>query len=76
MARFSSSMVVSQNCGQSHFMYTSSDFTKSVATGIATVSKPRLMSQVGRVHADQCVSAVKSGVGKCVFCTFSCWNDH
>jgi len=41
-------------------VYGLSDSTKSLALGIATVSKPNLMSQVGRVHevmcVDQCVS--------------------
>jgi hypothetical protein len=31
------------------FMYGKSDSTKSLASGITTVSKPRLMSQVGIV---------------------------
>jgi len=32
--------------------------SQSPAAGIATFSEPRLMSQVGRVHLDQCVSVV------------------
>ena len=38
----------------------SSDFTKSPAAGIATFSEPRLMSQVGRVFIDQCVSVFRA----------------
>jgi hypothetical protein len=40
-------------------LYVSSNSTKSPASGTATVSQPRLMSQVGRVRVDQCVSAVE-----------------
>jgi hypothetical protein len=39
--------------------YVSSYFTKSPAAGIATFCEPRLMSQVGRVCIDQCVSAIR-----------------
>ena len=39
-------------------MYGLSDFTKSLAVGIATVSEPSLMSQVGSVYIVQCVSAI------------------
>jgi hypothetical protein len=34
--------------------YTSSDFTKSPAAGIVTVSEPRLISQLGRVREIMC----------------------
>jgi len=50
------------------------------ASGIATVSKSRLMSQVGKVHKvcvriDHCVSAVRA-VDVLVFLwTLSCSND-
>ena len=40
-------------------LYGSSNSTKSPASGIATVSQPRLLSQVGRVRVYQCVSAVE-----------------
>jgi hypothetical protein len=43
-----------------------SDSTKSLASGIATFSKPNLMSQVGRVCevmcVDQCVSRRENSV--------------
>lgn len=35
-------------------------FTKSPASGGRNVSDPRLMSQVGRVRAYQCVSAIRA----------------
>lgn len=47
-------------------MYGLSDSTKSLASGIAAVGKPNLMSQVGRVRevlcVDQCVSRRENSV--------------
>jgi hypothetical protein len=43
--------------------YNRSNFTRSPASGAGNVSKPRLMSQVGRVRVDQCVSAIRDGGG-------------
>jgi len=40
-------------------LYGPSNSTKSPASGTATVGQPRLLSQVGRVRVDQCVSAVQ-----------------
>ena len=41
--------------------YSRINFTKSPASGGRTVSDPRLMSQVGRVRAYQCVTAIRTG---------------
>jgi hypothetical protein len=40
--------------------YSRRNSTKSPASGAGNVSEPRLMSKVKRVHADQCVSAVRA----------------
>jgi hypothetical protein len=40
--------------------YGSSDSTKSPASGIATVSKPRLVSEAGRVRVAQGVYAIEA----------------
>jgi hypothetical protein len=41
-------------------LYCSSNSTKSPASGAGNVSEPRLMSHVGRVRVDRCVSAVRA----------------
>jgi hypothetical protein len=58
---------VSQNCPTNGCadvkiepLYTRSNLTKSPASGAGNVSEPRLMSQVGSVSVDQCVSAVRA----------------
>jgi hypothetical protein len=41
-------------------VYSTSNSSKSPSSGAGNVSEPRLMSQVGRVRVDQCVSAVRA----------------
>lgn len=57
-------------------MYGSSDSTKSLASGIATVSEPRLMSQVGsRVWVHQRVSVITTMEVLVWLCTLLCLNE-
>jgi hypothetical protein len=56
--------------------YGASDYTKFPASGIATVSEPSLVSEVGRVRVVQCLSVIGVAEVPIFLRTLSCSMRH